>query len=75
MNAEYQKGNELSGLGAEQPKEKFPSFRFSEEISYMVTVLEKRLSKLPYLNPKQQTQPSLKEDTVCSQILGLVFGH
>jgi len=73
MSPEDRKGNDLAGLGADQAKEKFPSFRFSEEISYMVTVLERRLSALEYVD-RQQTSDS-KEDTVCSQILGLVFGH
>ena len=52
MNAEYPKGNDLGLLGADQPKEKFPSFRFSEEISYMVTVLERRLMALDYQDYK-----------------------
>ena len=57
----------LANIEAESLKEKFPSFRFSEEISYMVTVLNQQLRGL-----KCSVN---KEETVCSQILGLVFGH
>lgn len=50
-------------------REKFPSLRFSEEISYLVTLLNKKLRSLPLESTANQS----KEEIVCNQILGLLF--
>jgi hypothetical protein len=82
MGGDAQKQNTLGVLADIDPeqhvKDKFPSLRFSEEISYLVTVLNTTLKRLDWSAsyPKEERSASgmsNKEDQITSLILGLIF--
>jgi len=82
MGGDAQKQNTLGALADIDPeqhvKEKFPSLRFSEEISYLVTVLNTTLKGLYWSasysrEEKSGSGISNKEDQIASLILGLIF--
>jgi hypothetical protein len=83
MGGGAQKQNTLGALADIDPeqhvKEKFPSLRFSEEISYLVTVLNTTLKGVDFSKEhldKCKDEPALtsnKEDQIASLILGLIF--
>ena len=77
MGGDAQKQNTLTalaGIDSEQVKDKFPSLRFSEEILYLVGVLNTRLKSLDLTQSKNNAgSGTTKEDLVTSLILGLLF--
>ena len=83
MGGDAQKQNSLGVLADIDPeqhvKDKFPSLRFSEEISYLVTVLNTTLKGVDFTKKHLDTakdEPMLntnKEDQIASLILGLIF--
>ena len=79
MGGDAQKQDQLGEMDPEQHvKEKFPSLRFSEEISYLVTVLNTTLKGLDWSasysrEEKSGSGISNKEDQIASLILGLIF--
>ena len=74
MNTDANKNSnnsiKLAGIEADHIKDKFPSLRFSEDILYMLSFIQKLLC-----TKQCDSTTGHKPDLIAIQILGLLFYH